>query len=1050
MKNNKRMKPYEWHLHNIMMREREQNNNLDSTDDDHNPRGQQSQDQVSMISDGDTTKSDPTSTNVHGHNNHAASSSQHSSNREVVRLTQDLTDETAKHDRAVASMALELRQLVDSANAPIFGVDIHCNVNEWNDKTAEITGFSKEEAVSKPLVSTFIVPKLRQSVQDVLNRALKGNETSNYELEFRTKSNEIRHLLVNATTRRDPEFNIVGVVGVAQDVTESAKHDKAVASMARELRQLVDTANAPIFGIDVHGNVNEWNNKTAEITGFSKQEAFTKPLVSTFIVPKLRHSVQNILDNALQGNETSNYELEFRTKSNEIRHLLVNATTRRDAEFNIVGVVGVAQDVTESAKHDRAVASMARELRQLVDTANAPIFGIDIHGNVNEWNNKTAEITGFSKEEAHSKPLVSTFIVPNLRHSVQNILANALKGNETSNYQLEFHTKTNEIRHLLVNATTRRDAEFNIVGVVGVAQDVTEAVKRDCAVAAMARELRQLVDTANAPIFGIDAKGNVNEWNDKTAEITGFSKEEAFGCPLVSRFIVPSLQKSVQEVMDNALRGIETSNYELEFETKSKEIRYLLVNATTRCDTESRIVGVVGVAQDVTDDRKHSEELRQMQYVRASQEAKVETERNMTAYFAHELRNPLHAIDSALQLMPNELSSEAQRLVHAMIECTSFMSSIMNNLLDVRKMEEGKMRLNSAPLSIKKLLKSVHNMLTASVRPGVEMISICECGDKKDWVMGDSHRIQQILTNVITNAIKYTTVGRITLSMKWSGTMLRFECEDTGPGIPKHDQTKLFQRFVTRGGAPGTGLGLAISKHLVDLVGGKIGFESDPSVRPGTTCVVELPLALCVSGKDPTASLGVKAIEPIKDEISFLIIDDIRMNRTMLRRRIKKSLAPNANITEAPTGEKALEICKEMKFDVIIVDQHMEEAGGLLLGTDTVVAMRREKIDSIIIGCSGNDIDDEFMEAGTDWAMGKPTPANSVILHHLRRFLSQRKLDKGDVGAETSEGKGSMNLIPNVTGMQSDEDTGNRKRNLPSEPQGGPNKLARNQFSAHT
>ena len=189
---------------------------------------------------------------------------------------------------------------------------------------------------------------------------------------------------------------------------------------------------------------------------------------------------------------------------------------------------------------------------------------------------------------------------------------------------------------------------------------------------------------------------------------------------------------------------------------------------------------------------------------------------------------------------------------------------------------------------------------------------------------------------------------------------------------------------------------------------------------------------------------------PIKDEISFLIIDDIRMNRTMLRRRIKKSLAPNANITEAPTGEKALEICKEMKFDVIIVDQHMEEAGGLLLGTDTVVAMRREKIDSIIIGCSGNDIDDEFMEAGTDWAMGKPTPANSVILHHLRRFLSQRKLDKGDVGAETSEGKGSMNLIPNVTGIQSDEDTGNRKRNLPSEPQGGPNKLARNQFSAHT
>ena len=100
--------------------------------------------------------------------------------------------------------------------------------------------------------------------------------------------------------------------------------------------------------------------------------------------------MQEVLDNALRGKGTSNYELEFRTKSNEIRYLLVNATTRRDAENNIVGVVGVAQDVTEAAKHDRAVAAMANELRQLVETANAPIFGIDVEGNLNEWNNKIA------------------------------------------------------------------------------------------------------------------------------------------------------------------------------------------------------------------------------------------------------------------------------------------------------------------------------------------------------------------------------------------------------------------------------------------------------------------------------------------------------------------------------------------------------------------------------------------------------------------------------------------------------------------------------------
>merc|ERR1712238_271117 len=406
---------------------------------------------------------------------------------------------------------------------------------------------------------------------------------------------------------------------------------------------------------------------------------------------------------------------------NGTRYLLVNATTRRDVENNIIGVVGVAQDVTESSSKDRAVAAMAKELRQFIDTGNAPIFGIDIHGNINEWNNKTADITGFTKEEALNKPLVSTFIVPTLRQSVQEVMDNALRGIETSNYELEFRTKSNIVRYLLVNATSRFDVENDIVGVVGVAQDVTEATRHLGVVASMANELRQFVDTANAPIFGIDVHGNVNEWNDKTAEITGFSREEALNMHLVSTFIVPSLRPSVQEVLDRALSGTETSNYDLDFETKSKEIRYLLVNATTRRDAENNIVGVVGVAQDVTDDRKHSKELREMQYIRASQEAKVETERNMTAYFTHELRNPLHAIDSALISMPqNGMPEEAQSLVDAMKLCTGFMSSIMNNLLDVRKMEEGKMTLSLAPISLDQLLQCVYKMLLPSVRPGVE------------------------------------------------------------------------------------------------------------------------------------------------------------------------------------------------------------------------------------------------------------------------------------------------------------------------------------------
>ena len=174
--------------------------------------------------------------------------------------------------------------------------------------------------------------------------------------------------------------------------------------------------------------------------------------------------MKEVFDNALQGRGTSNYELEFLTKSNEVRQFLLNVTTRRDAETNVVGVVGVAQEVTESVQRDRAVAGMALELRQLIDTANAPIFGIDADGNVNEWNRRTQIITGYSKEETFDEPLVDRFIAPSMQQKVREILSSALQGNETSNYELEFVAKDGAPRFLLVNATTRRDPELNVVG----------------------------------------------------------------------------------------------------------------------------------------------------------------------------------------------------------------------------------------------------------------------------------------------------------------------------------------------------------------------------------------------------------------------------------------------------------------------------------------------------------------------------------------------------------------------------------------------------------
>lgn len=372
-----------------------------------------------------------------------------------------------------------------------------------------------------------------------------------------------------------------------------------------------------------------------------------------------------------------------------------------------------------------------------------------------------------------------------------------------------------------------------------------------------------------------------------------------------------------------------------------------------------------------------------------AQNAKVETERNMTAYFAHELRNPLAVIDSALRSFPDDnQSEEVQSLLQGMQLSCEFMSSIMNNLLDVRKMEEGRMILHSRPLSLSEMVNDVHGMLNPSVRPGVEFRVGCETAGR-DLVLGDEHRLKQVLTNVVTNAIKYTVQGSILLSAGWEGENVRLVVADTGPGIPKAQQTQLFERLITRGGAPGTGLGLTIAKHIVDLAGGSIRFESDPSKQQGTTCIVLLPMEI-FEGTDPESGIispANEAIQPIDEKLSILIVDDVKMNRRMFGRRIQKFVAPNCEIVEAATGEEALELCASTTFDVILMDQFMEDAGGVMVGTDAIFALRRMMIKCVIILCSGNDLMQEAKDAGADYFWRKPIPSNEEMIEQLRRCL---------------------------------------------------------------
>jgi PAS domain S-box-containing protein len=751
------------------------------------------------------------------------------------------------------SVALELTLLIDTANAPIFGIDNKGLVNEWNQTSEKITGFTKDEVLGNDLVQTYITQDYRESVKKVLENALKGKETANYEFPLFAKDGERVMVLLNSSTRRNAAGEITGVLGVGQDITEIDKLRTVSESIAKELRQFIETANAPIFGIDADGKVNEWNQTSEKITGFKKDEVLGKDLVETYITEDYRKAVKQVLDNALKGTETANYEFPLFTKDGRRVMVLLNSSTRRNADGKIIGVLGVGQDISELDAYRTRTEAIAKELRQFIETANAPIFGIDADGKVNEWNQTSEKITGFKKEEVLGKDLVETYITEDYRKAVKQVLDNALKGTETANYEFPLFTKDGRRVMVLLNSSTRRDADGKIIGVLGVGQDISELDAYRTRTEAIAKELRQFIETANAPIFGIDADGKVNEWNQTSEKITGFKKDEVLGKDLVETYITEDYCKSVKQVLDNALKGKETANYEFPLFTKDGRRVMVLLNSSTRRDADGKIIGVLGVGQDISQMDNYKTNLEDTVRKRTFElENSLEREKELgklktsfVAMASHEFRTPLAAIQAATDVIlryKDKLSQEdiEKRLFKIKREVND-MKTMLEDILIIGKAESQKLQFNTNEQDLVDLVKNI--VLDYQLTQEEEREVIYKISMDKIMLNVDPKWIKHIILNLLSNALKYSEApASVIIEIRQEENEVILSVTDQGIGFSKKDQESLFEPFhrgQNVGNIQGTGLGLSVLQTAIELHKGKIKVES--KLNNGSTFIVSLP-----------------------------------------------------------------------------------------------------------------------------------------------------------------------------------------------------------------
>ena len=293
----------------------------------------------------------------------------------------------------------------------MFITDCDGTILDCNWKAIEILNQPKEHLVGKAFINHCVNERDEEWVRDMFQSTIAGQMCGSMHVHLDSKTSAPDHTSLNISPKYDDAGAISGAVICCTDTSPKRSSDD-LRGMANELRKLIDTTNAPIFGIDVDGVVNEWNQKAAELIGFSKEEVIGQQMPDQFISIQYRDAVKQVLDNALNGEDTANFEFGIYTKHGSYKVLLLNATTRRDADGQVTGVVAIGQDISERHQFEQKLSTMASDLQKLIDAVNAPIFGIDPCGFVNEWNFESAEITGFSKDEAQGRDFISDFIAP--------------------------------------------------------------------------------------------------------------------------------------------------------------------------------------------------------------------------------------------------------------------------------------------------------------------------------------------------------------------------------------------------------------------------------------------------------------------------------------------------------------------------------------------------------------------------------------------------------------------------------------------------------------
>jgi len=501
--------------------------------------------------------------------------------------------------------------------------------------------------------------------------------------------------------------------------------------------------------------------------------------------------------------------------------------------------------------------------------------------------------------------------------------------------------KTKKTEHAIIKSPDGRiwdekgepvfDDTGKIIGVIEIAQDITEKKQVEEELEKNRMIMSEAEKLANIGGWEWDIVNDKWTMSDNWLRIHGCSHPNFTSAELLP-IAHPDDRKRIQKAFDRVVENGEP--YTIEHRIVRQDdgnVRYIKAYGDLRLDISGKPIKMFGTAQDITEQKKMEESLKS---AITSAEAANRAKSSFLANMSHEIRTPINSMLNFSKMLKDQhmgpLNPMQSESVDNIIESSNRLLFLINDILDLSRVEAGKIEIASAPFNINQLMAQISTTFSGLARKKNLTLNTHVSQEIPKILIGDEYRIGQVLKNLISNAVKFTEQGRINVSIrKHPNNQLIFKVCDTGIGISKDNQLDLFTKFYQVDSSyakkyAGTGLGLAISKELVELMGGEIGFESE--VGKGSTFYFTIMMEVPEKEHIEPEKTVETDYQIKKQSLKILLAEDDDMNLKSMNYFLKRE---GHVVIHAKSGIEVLNALEKDDFDIILMDVQMPEMDGV-------------------------------------------------------------------------------------------------------------------------